>query len=64
MCRRGGCFLVIAYGGMVQPSEAAAEAAAQGGISCEVIDLRSIVPLDIETIIKDLPKRRVARRRR
>ena len=56
IAREGSDVTIIAYGGMVQPSESAAEAAAQGGISCEVIDLRSIVPLDIETIINSVQK--------
>lgn len=48
--RPGRDCTVIAYGGMVEVSLAAAEAAATAGLEVEVIDLRSLVPLDLETI--------------
>jgi pyruvate dehydrogenase E1 component beta subunit len=54
--REGTDVTLIAYGGMIQPCEAAAEAAAQSGIQCEIIDLRTIVPLDAETIIESVQK--------
>ena len=38
---------VLAYGTMVYVAEAAA---AETGVDAEIIDLRSLVPLDIETI--------------
>ena len=47
---------LIAYGAMVQESLKAAEELAKEGISAEVIDLRTIQPLDIETIIKSVEK--------
>jgi pyruvate dehydrogenase E1 component beta subunit len=54
--REGTDVTLIAYGGMIQPCEAAAEAAAQNGIHCEIIDLRTVVPLDAETIIESVQK--------
>ena len=36
--------------------EAAAKQAREQGISCEVIDLRSILPWDVETIAKSVTK--------
>ena len=42
---------VVASGGMVPRAIAAAEALAAEGISAEVIDLRSIRPIDTETIL-------------
>lgn len=56
VAREGKDVTIIAWGGMMQPAEAAAEAAAGAGISCEVIDLRTIVPLDIETILESVAK--------
>jgi pyruvate dehydrogenase E1 component beta subunit len=54
--REGTDVTLVTYGGMVQACEAAAEAAAQGGIQCEIIDLRTIVPLDIETVLSSVEK--------
>lgn len=47
---------LIAYGAMVQESVKAAEALAKEGISAEVLDLRTVQPLDIETIVKSVEK--------
>lgn len=41
---------VIAYGRMVSESQAAAKKLADEGISCEIIDLRSVQPLDLDLI--------------
>jgi pyruvate dehydrogenase E1 component beta subunit len=48
--RNGDACVVIAYGAMVARSLAAADALENDGVSCCVIDLRSLVPLDVETI--------------
>ena len=48
--RPGSDCTVIAYGAMVARSLAAAEQAATRGTQVEVIDLRSLVPLDVETL--------------
>jgi pyruvate dehydrogenase E1 component beta subunit len=56
IARAGDDCTIICYGGMVEVSLAAAEAAAVAGISVEVIDLRSLVPLDLETIIASVSK--------
>ncbi|MNK43281.1 2-oxoisovalerate dehydrogenase subunit beta [compost metagenome] len=54
--RPGSQVTVIAYGSMTYTAlEAAAKAEAMG-MDPEVIDLRSIVPLDIDTIIKSVEK--------
>ncbi|WP_034387154.1 alpha-ketoacid dehydrogenase subunit beta [Deinococcus sp. YIM 77859] len=47
---------VIAYGGMVEVAQKAAEAARSHGIGVEVIDLRTLVPLDTETILSSVVK--------
>ena len=48
--RGGSDCTVLCYGGMVEVCSAAAQAAANAGIEVEVIDLRSLVPLDLDTI--------------
>jgi pyruvate/2-oxoglutarate/acetoin dehydrogenase E1 component len=49
--RQGEDVTVIAYGAMVQESLAAAEELAREGIDVEVVDLRSLKPLDRETVL-------------
>jgi 2-oxoisovalerate dehydrogenase E1 component subunit beta len=48
--RDGESCVVVSYGAMLSRSVAAADALAAEGIACCVIDLRSLVPLDTETI--------------
>ncbi len=48
--REGADVTVAAYGPMVTTSLAAAQAAAEDGISLEVIDLRTLSPLDMDTL--------------
>ena len=47
---------VICYGGMVEVAQKVAEAAKAAGIGVEVIDLRTLVPLDTETILSSVQK--------
>ncbi|HXN41337.1 MAG TPA: alpha-ketoacid dehydrogenase subunit beta [Myxococcaceae bacterium] len=54
--REGTDVCVISWGAMVHEAAAAAESAAQEGISCEVIDLRTLWPLDIEQIVQSSKK--------
>ncbi|WEG11750.1 alpha-ketoacid dehydrogenase subunit beta [Pullulanibacillus sp. KACC 23026] len=54
--REGTDITLIAYGAMVQTSVKAAELLEKDGISAEVIDLRTISPLDVETIVKSVEK--------
>jgi 2-oxoisovalerate dehydrogenase E1 component beta subunit len=51
--REGGDVTVLAYGTMVHVAQAAARDA---GIDAEVIDLRTLIPLDIETIVQSVEK--------
>ena len=53
--RPGAEVTVLAYGTMVHVSAAAAE---EAGVDAEIIDLRSIVPLDLETIEESVKKTR------
>ncbi|HZT51095.1 MAG TPA: transketolase C-terminal domain-containing protein, partial [Stellaceae bacterium] len=47
---------IVAYSRMVQAALEAAEALAQEGISAEVIDLRTLRPLDLDTIVASVRK--------
>ena len=49
--RAGTDVTVVAYSRMAVEALAAAEILAADGISCEVIDLRSVLPLDIDTVL-------------
>src|SRR5690625_663499 len=54
--REGKDVTLIAYGAMVHSSLKAAEQLAEDGIEAEVIDLRTISPIDIDTIIESVQK--------
>jgi pyruvate dehydrogenase E1 component beta subunit len=54
--REGTDITLIGTSSMVQVAEAAAEALAKEGIEAEVIDPRTIVPLDEETLLKSVKK--------
>jgi pyruvate dehydrogenase E1 component beta subunit len=60
IAREGHDATLIAYGPTVQTALAAAEAAEGEGISLEVVDLRSLSPLDLETISDSVHKTRRA----
>ena len=47
---------IISYSNMVLKSLKAAEALEKDGIHCEVIDLRTLVPLDMETLVASIKK--------
>ena len=50
--RKGSALTIIAYGLMLHESLAAAETLAGEGIDCMVVDLLSLLPLDVETILE------------
>jgi len=54
--REGDGVSVVAYGRMVPESLKAAELLAAEGVSVEVIDLRTVQPLDIDLIVKSVRK--------
>ncbi len=56
VAREGSDVTVIAWGSMVHTSMEGAEKAAEKGISSEVLDLRSLVPLDWEAIAESVKK--------
>ena len=49
--KEGNDITLIAYGAMVQESEKAAEELEKEGYSVEVIDLRTVQPIDIDTLV-------------
>ena len=56
MKREGTDLSIITYGAMVQESMKAAEELEKDGHSVEVVDLRTVQPLDIEAIIASVEK--------
>jgi 2-oxoisovalerate dehydrogenase E1 component len=54
--REGSDITVVSVSRMVHEALAAAEAVAGEGVSAEVIDLRTVAPLDIETILTSVRK--------
>jgi pyruvate dehydrogenase E1 component beta subunit len=54
--RSGADVTIVATGWMVKKSLAAAKRLAEEGISAEVIDPRTLAPLDIDTIVKSVKK--------
>jgi pyruvate dehydrogenase E1 component beta subunit len=54
--REGSQVTLVSYGPMIPTALQAAEAAASEGISIEVVDLRSMSPIDFQTIINSVMK--------
>jgi len=54
--REGSDITILTYGMMVHSSVKAAEELEKSGIKAEVIDLRTLMPLDIDTIVASIQK--------
>lgn len=54
--RQGTDVTIVSYSRMVQVALAAAQQLAEEGIEAEVIDLRTLRPLDTETVVKSVEK--------
>ena len=54
--QEGSDVTLLAYSYMALVANQAAEQLAQKGISAEVIDVRSLIPLDVDTIVKSIQK--------
>lgn len=54
--REGTDLTIITYGAMVQESMKAAKELEKDGHSVEVIDLRTVQPLDVDTLVKSVEK--------
>jgi pyruvate dehydrogenase E1 component beta subunit len=56
LAREGTDLTIFAYGAMIPPSVAAAESLAADGTSAEVVDLRTLVPLDEKAVLASVEK--------
>jgi 2-oxoisovalerate dehydrogenase E1 component beta subunit len=56
VAREGTQVTVLAWSGMVSIADDAAKKAAEAGISVEVVDLRTLMPYDIDTILASVKK--------
>jgi 2-oxoisovalerate dehydrogenase E1 component beta subunit len=56
VAREGNHVVIFAYGAMLHVALEAADLAAGKGINVEVVDLRTIIPFDIETIMSSVKK--------
>jgi pyruvate dehydrogenase E1 component subunit beta len=54
--REGRSVTVLTYGAMVHVAQKAAEQAAAAGIDAEIVDLRTLLPLDIDTVLASVRK--------
>ncbi|MBK6515052.1 MAG: alpha-ketoacid dehydrogenase subunit beta [Polyangiaceae bacterium] len=54
--KQGGDVTLVAWGAMLYEALDAAQKAAEKGIDCEVVDLRTLWPLDIDTIVQSVKK--------
>ena len=54
--KEGDDITIIAYGAMVQESLKAAEELEKDGVSAEVIDLRTVQPIDFDTLVASVEK--------
>lgn len=54
--RQGDAATLLCYGGMVEVCEKAAEVAAREGVALEVIDLETLTPLDMPTVLASVEK--------
>ena len=54
--REGSDVTIVSFGKIIKEAYKAAEALAKDGISCEIIDLRTIRPLDVESIFTSVKK--------
>ena len=54
--REGADLTVVTWGAMIFETMKAADQMARNGVSCEVIDLATISPIDYETILESVEK--------
>ena len=58
--REGTDVTLIGYGSSISRCHGAADKLAEAGISCEIVDLRTIAPFDEETVLKSVAKTKAA----
>jgi pyruvate dehydrogenase E1 component beta subunit len=54
--RKGTDVTIVSFGKIIKVAHEAAEALAKEGISCEIIDLRTIRPIDYGTVVESIKK--------
>ena len=54
--REGTDVTIVSFGKIIKEAYKAADRLAQGGISVEIIDLRTVRPMDVDAIIKSVKK--------
>ena len=54
--REGSDVTIVSFGKIIKTAYAAADELAKDGISCEIIDLRTVRPIDYETVINSVKK--------
>ena len=54
--RKGTDVTIVSFGKIIKEAFKAAETLAEEGIECEIIDLRTVRPLDIKTILESVKK--------
>ena len=54
--REGSDVTIVSFGKIIKEAYAAADKLAEEGISCEIIDLRTVRPMDQEAILKSVKK--------
>ncbi len=52
--REGGHCTIVTYGAMVHKSMEAAKELAKDGVECEIIDLRTLSPIDMDTVLESV----------
>ena len=52
--REGGDVTIVGYGLMVHRASEAADTLAKEGIDCEIVDLRTLSPIDIDSIVESV----------
>jgi pyruvate dehydrogenase E1 component beta subunit len=56
LVREGEDATVVAYGAMLRETRMAAQTLADEGIGVDLVDLRTLVPLDVDTVLKSVEK--------
>lgn len=54
--REGTDVTIVSFGKIIKEAYAAAEILASEGISCEIVDLRTVRPMDYDTLVKSVQK--------
>ena len=54
--KEGADITLLAWGAQMEMTEKAAELAEKDGVSCEIIDLRTILPWDVKTVTESVLK--------